>query len=128
MRFYWLTLGVLATWRITHLVQAEDGPWAVVAKIRRLAGNSFWGQLMDCFYCLSIWVALPLAVGLGGTLGERALLWPSLSAAAILLERATGGMAAAAATVFSREDGDEPLWESHAPGGGDGDTTHREEG
>ena len=89
MRFYWLVLGILAVWRITHLLQAEDGPWDLVARFRVQLGHGFWGRLMDCFYCLSIWIALPIAVGIGGTVGERLLLWPALSGGAVLLERAT---------------------------------------
>jgi hypothetical protein len=86
---YWLLLGALAVWRITHLLQAEDGPWEVVVRLRRRAGDGIMGQAMDCFYCLSLWVALPFALGLGGGWTERIMLWPALSAAAILLERVT---------------------------------------
>lgn len=82
-------LGVLAVWRITHLLQAEDGPSDMSIHLRRAAGNGFWGKLLDCFYCLSLWVAAPLAFLLGETWWERALLWPSLSAGASLLEKAT---------------------------------------
>lgn len=89
MRFYLLILGILATWRITHLLQAEDGPWDIIVRLRRGVGNGFWGKLLDCFYCLSFWVAAPLAVIIGETWPERLLLWPALSGAAILLERAT---------------------------------------
>ncbi len=89
MRFYWLAVGALAVWRITHFFQAEDGPWDVVARLRRSLGAGFWGKLMDCFYCLSVWVALPFAWWLGETRREQLLLWPALSGAAILLERAT---------------------------------------
>jgi hypothetical protein len=92
---YVLLLGILVVWRITHLLQAEDGPWEVVVRLRARAGAGWLGQLMDCFYCLSLWVALPFALLLGATAGERVLLWPALSAGAILLERATGGSAAA---------------------------------
>jgi hypothetical protein len=53
MYFYRLLLGILAVWRITHLLNAEDGPWEVVVRLRRIAGEGFWGQLLDCFYCLS---------------------------------------------------------------------------
>jgi hypothetical protein len=91
MHFYWLVLGVLATWRITHLLQAEDGPWDVIVHMRRAAGERFWGRLLDCFYCLSIWIALPLAFGLGDSYAHRALLWPALSAGALLLERVSAG-------------------------------------
>jgi hypothetical protein len=87
--FYRLLLGALCVWRITHLFQAEDGPWDIVVRIRRAAGDSLFGKLLDCFYCLSLWVSVPFAWLLGQTIAERALLWLALSAGAILLERAT---------------------------------------
>lgn len=89
MRFYWLILGILAVWRITHLFQAEDGPWDVVVRLRRSVGNGLWGKLLDCFYCLSAWVSAPLAWWIGESWRERALLWLSFSAGASLLEKAT---------------------------------------
>lgn len=91
MRFYWLVLGILCVWRITHLLQAEDGPWDVIVRLRRIAGEGFWGKLLDCFYCLSIWIAVPFAFLLGEALIEQLLLWPALSAGAIVLERVTNG-------------------------------------
>jgi Protein of unknown function (DUF1360) len=89
MKFYRFVLGTLTVWRITHLLQAEDGPWDVVVRLRRSAGDGFWGKLLDCFYCLSVWVAAPVAFLLGESWRERALLWPSLSAGASLLEKTT---------------------------------------
>jgi hypothetical protein len=89
VKFYRFILGLLVVWRIAHLLQAEDGPWDVVVRLRRIAGNGFWGKLLDCFYCLSLWTAAPLAFLLGQSWWERALLWPSLSAGASLLEQAT---------------------------------------
>jgi hypothetical protein len=87
--FYQLVIGVLVVWRITHLFFAEDGPWDVVILLRRRAGDGFWGKLLDCFYCVSLWVAAPLPLLFAGGWTERLLLWPALSAGAILLERAT---------------------------------------
>jgi hypothetical protein len=89
MNLYWFLLGALATWRLTHLVVAEDGPWQVFARLRRAAEHQLWKELLDCFYCLSLWIAAPLALLIGDSLLERALMWPALSGAAILLERAT---------------------------------------
>jgi hypothetical protein len=86
---YRLLLGVLCVWRITHLFQAEDGPWDIVVRIRRAAGDSLLGRLLDCFYCLSLWVALPLAWVIGQTMSERVLMWLAFSGGAILLERST---------------------------------------
>jgi hypothetical protein len=92
---YWFIVGSLGVWRITHLLASEDGPAQAVVRLRRLAGAGFFGQLLDCFLCLSVWVAAPFAAALGNTWRERILLWPALSAAAILLERVTAGRAPA---------------------------------
>jgi hypothetical protein len=107
MKFYRFALGLLVVWRITHLLQAEDGPGDVLVHLRRRAGEGFWGKLLDCFYCLSIWVAAPLALVLGKCLGERALLWPSLSAGAILLERFTNPSLRVAPATFTEDSPEE---------------------
>jgi hypothetical protein len=89
MKFYWLILGILSVWRITQFLNAEDGPWDISYRLRRLAGQGFWGKLLDCFNCLSIWIALPVAYFLGKSWEERGLLWLSFSAGAILLNHFT---------------------------------------
>jgi hypothetical protein len=86
---YRLVLGFLGVWRFTHLLAAEDGPWNLVVRLRRAVGDGFWGKLLDCFECLSLWVALPFAVALGLCWLERGLFWLAFSAAAILLEKVT---------------------------------------
>lgn len=87
--FYWLVIGILVVWRITHSFFGEDGPGDIFVRLRRAAGEGFWGKLLDCFYCLSVWVAAPFAYWLGESWKERLLLWPALSAGAILLQRLT---------------------------------------
>ncbi len=87
MPFYWLVLGILAVWRISHLLHAEDGPWDLLVWLRRRAGEGFWGKLLDCFYCLSVWIALPFAFTIGDGWTERFVLWPAFSAGAIVIER-----------------------------------------
>jgi hypothetical protein len=87
--FYWLALGILSAWRVTHLLQAEDGPSDIVVRLRLWAADGFFGRLLDCFYCLSIWVSLPLAAAIGQGWLERILLWPALSGGAILLQQMT---------------------------------------
>jgi hypothetical protein len=89
MKTYELLLATLCVWRITHLLQAEDGPWDVVVRLRQVAGEGFAGKLLDCFYCLSLWISAPFAWGFGESWRERWLLWPSVSALAIFLERLT---------------------------------------
>ena len=89
MSFYYLAVAILAAWRVTHVLNAEDGPWDSMARLRRAAGDGFFGKLLDCFYCLSLWVAAPLALMAAPNWKEAVLLWPAISAGAILLERAT---------------------------------------
>ena len=106
MSFLWLALGVLCVWRLTHLLVVEDGPWRSVARLRSIASGGFWGSLLDCFYCLSLWVSFPLALLIGTTWPERVALWPSLSAGAILLERATTRSTDAPPAVYVEEEDD----------------------
>lgn len=86
-RWFRLTLVVLAAWRLTHLLGREDGPWDIFANLRLWLGNSFLGKLMDCFYCLSIWVAAPAACLLTARWKEWPLYWVAISGAVCLLER-----------------------------------------
>jgi len=82
-------LAALATWRVTHLLAEEDGPADAVVRLRRRAGESWVGGLMDCFYCLSVWVAAPFAVVVSRRARDTPLNWLALSGAACLLEQAT---------------------------------------
>ena len=82
-------VGALATWRVTHLLVEEDGPADAVVRLRERAGDSWVGQAMDCFYCLSIWTAAPVAAVVARRPRERVLTWLALSGAACLLEQAT---------------------------------------
>jgi len=84
----WL-LVVLATWRLCHLLAAEDGPGDVVLHLRRWAGESWVGRAMDCVYCLSLWVAAPLALIVAQDATDWLLCWLGTSGAACLLERWT---------------------------------------
>jgi hypothetical protein len=85
----YLVLSVFAVWRLTHLIGKEDGPFDIIFLIRKKAGSGFFGKLMDCFYCLSIWIALPFGIWLGTSWIEKILVWLALSGAACLLEQAT---------------------------------------
>lgn len=104
MRVYWLILGVLSVWRVTHLFVAEDGPWNLFARLRRRVGEGFFASLLDCFYCLSLWVSAPLAWVVGEGVKERILLWLALSGGAILLERVTKHSTQINQTVFYEDE------------------------
>jgi len=80
-------LAALAVWRVSHLLAREDGPGNSIVRLRRSLGAGFWGSLLDCLYCLSLWIAVPFALLFQPTLAEFVVLWLALSGAACLLDR-----------------------------------------
>lgn len=79
----------IVVWRLTHLICAEDGPFDLIIKLRKLLGNSFLGKLMDCFHCLSIWIGLVCGFYAGGNVMEIIMLTLYYSGVSILLEKIT---------------------------------------
>jgi len=82
-------LAALATWRVTHLLAQEDGPADVVVRLRAAVGAGRLGGLMDCFQCLSVWVAAPVSLTVTGWRRPDPVTWLAVSGAACLLELAT---------------------------------------
>ena len=64
----------LATWRMSKMVTEEEGPGMIFTRLREISGAeyeglpeqwdllSWYGKLLQCPYCLSIWVAIVLAL------------------------------------------------------------------
>ena len=94
----------LATWRLTHLVVLEDGPWKVFALFRKSLSMIVPRGLLDCFYCLSLFTSIIFAVLLGETLKDYLLLWLGLSAAAIFLENISVSLAQSATAVYVEDE------------------------
>ena len=82
-----LALGVLATWRVAHLLANEDGPAAIVARLRVWLATSPVGHWLDCFGCVSIWVALPFAFYVTGVTKDTIVSWLAMAGGAFRLER-----------------------------------------
>ena len=99
-------LAALATWRVTHLLAQEDGPADAVVRLRARLDESPLGELMDCFACLSIWVAVPASRWVVRSRSDAIPVALALSGAACLLERAG-----------EREPDTEPVWEPSEGGG-----------
>jgi hypothetical protein len=100
-----------ATWRLTHLLAEEDGPADAVVRLRARAGSGQLGELMDCFYCLSVWVAAPLSLIVAPRLREAPVTWLALSGSACLLDRMTQGRGLGTATLG--QDGT-TVWDTDA--------------
>lgn len=64
-----LIVGALATWRLSHLLIKEDGPYDVFGRLRDAVGITYdersrpvagseLAKIFLCFWCMSIWVGL----------------------------------------------------------------------
>jgi hypothetical protein len=84
-----IAVATLAVWRLTHLLHAEDGPLRMFARCRNWLRRMSLSGATDCFYCLSLWVAVPFATMLGSRWEEGLTLWLALSGGAILANRLT---------------------------------------
>jgi hypothetical protein len=80
-------LAVLATWRIAHLLASEAGPHGTIARVRARLEGTWAGNVVGCFGCTSLWIAMPFAFYVGGRTTDVLLAWLALSGGAFLLER-----------------------------------------
>jgi hypothetical protein len=97
--FVTLLIATLAVWRFSHLVVAEDGPWAMVATARAWAARSMLGALMECFSCVSLVVSAPVAWWLADRWPEGVLIWFGLSGGAMIGQRLAARVSAGALVV-----------------------------
>lgn len=81
-------LCALAVWRLSHLLACEDGPFDLVVRLRQRVGNGFFGRLMDCYYCVTVWIAIPFALLLTHDVITGLVTWMALSGAASALYKA----------------------------------------
>jgi hypothetical protein len=111
-----LALASIAVWRVTHLLVEEDGPAQLVVRLRARLGHGSLGELLDCFYCTSAWVAVPAAFAVTRRRRDLPLVWLALSGTACLLERGTSE----SVTTLDRKGAENGvLWE--APKGAEGE-------
>jgi hypothetical protein len=84
-----LSVPALAIRQVARLLPDVDGLWDLTARLCGRLDASIPGRLMHCFYCMSLWIALPLAVlTSNGWLGI-VVHWLALWGAACLLEKST---------------------------------------
>ena len=115
--WFHFALSLLATWRIAHLLAYEDGPWDVLVRVRAWLGDGSLGRLVDCFQCVSLWVAVPFALIVGRGMLEWGLAWLGLSGGACLLDRL--GREPVAIRPLTTEGDDDVLLRREANGAAD---------
>ena len=79
-------VAVLATWRVAHLLAREDGPGDVLVSLRRRVPGGF-GRMLDCVYCLSLWISAPIALWVTRDPLDWLVSTLAISGGACLLER-----------------------------------------
>ena len=67
----------LVVWRISNLLFVEDGPWKIFVRLRNLILKV--SSILNCFYCITVWVSIPFAVYKG------IFFWFAYSAGAIII-------------------------------------------
>jgi hypothetical protein len=82
-------LAGLATWRLGFLLAREDGPGKFIARFRDGLGSGLAGSLMGCVKCVSVWVAVPFAMFVGGDRTEQVVSWLALAGVAALIDEWT---------------------------------------
>ncbi len=86
--FYKLIIGILVVWRITHLLAYEEGPFNAIQVLREGLKKRYLERVLTCFYCLSLWVALPCTWLMGSSaVTAHWATWLAYSGGAIILER-----------------------------------------
>lgn len=80
-----LILAALATYRLSRMISNEEGPFMLFTKLRGLIPTTHWiGRGLECILCVSVWVALPLALYVDWS-WTAPLTWLALSGITTLL-------------------------------------------
>lgn len=74
---------ILATWRLTSLLCYEDGPATMFERLRSCKPLT---SLLSCFWCTSVWAAIPFAYLITDSWQTWPVSWLGLSAGAIIVE------------------------------------------
>jgi hypothetical protein len=82
----------LAAYRVSHLVTRESGPWRCFDRMREYLWNRGFltlYELVNCFFCFSLWVCLVPAVFLAPTVKDFFVLWLSIGGAVLIMDKLT---------------------------------------
>ena len=80
-------LASLAVYRLSRMLTDEEGPFMAFTKLRGVAKTDTWiGRGLECIMCLSVWVALPVALWIDWS-WDWWLTWLALSGVTVVLRK-----------------------------------------
>lgn len=81
-------LASLAVYRLSRMITDEEGPFSIFTKLRALFLPTDWfGRGLECIMCLSVWVALPIALWIDWSSDFWPLTWLALSGVTVILRK-----------------------------------------
>jgi len=95
VRWFIFVLGSLATFRLSHLIAKEHGPFAVFERLRNAmpGGRGSAKEWLSCIFCFSLSASALVCLmlwcgGLNLSWEEWALHWLGFSAVALIINQA----------------------------------------
>lgn len=83
-----LVLLSFAAWRVSSLLVNEEGPFRIFEWFREKTHSL--GGLLDCLWCTSVWVAMPVALLTFGNLYWRIVAWLAVATGSIITDSIIG--------------------------------------
>ena len=85
-----LALAALATFRLSVAITEEEGPFGLFRKVRGWVDpdqKTWLGRGLNCVFCVSFWIALPIAALVTLDLYTLPLVWWGLAGAVMIIRR-----------------------------------------
>lgn len=86
-----VVMSMLAVWRAIHILQEENGPWAIFARLQAWVAslNDKPGSFSEgffCFYCMSMWLSwIPALILQHTNIFLFGIYWLAISSGAIFI-------------------------------------------
>ena len=86
-QWFWLVISILVVWRLTTLICYEAGPFGMMIKLRMALYRAKLGNLVDCFHCCSMWVAMAITLSIYKLHYTTIFLWLAIAGGTSVIER-----------------------------------------
>lgn len=84
-----IVVSVFAVYMVARVLQEKDGPFNILSRLRTSideTNNDFLVTLIGCFFCLSFWFSVPIAIYLAQDIFQFFIYAFGISGAVIVLD------------------------------------------